>query len=45
MNDQKCECTKPILREHAESKGSSESYCARCKRPIGLRLAAVRPAA
>ena len=42
---EKCQCAKPILREHAEAKGSSESYCARCKRPIGLRLAAVTRAA
>jgi hypothetical protein len=45
MNESKCECAKPILREQSEAKGSSESFCARCKRPIGLRLAAVRPAA
>jgi hypothetical protein len=40
MSHQKCECPKPILRERAESKGSSESYCGRCKRSIGLRPAA-----
>lgn len=45
MSEPKCDCAKPILREHAEAKGSSESYCARCKKPIGLRLAAVRTAA
>jgi len=45
MTDQKCECAKPILRERSEAKGISESYCDRCKRPLGLRLAAVRPAA
>jgi hypothetical protein len=45
MTHPKCECEKPILREHAEAKGSSESYCARCKRPIGLRPASIRPAA
>ena len=38
----KCECERPILRERAEQKGISESFCGRCKRPIGLRLAAVR---
>lgn len=44
MNSQsKCECEKPILRERAEAKGVSESFCGRCKRPLGLRLAAVRP--
>jgi hypothetical protein len=35
-----CQCMKPILRERSEWKGSSESECGRCKRPIGLRLAA-----
>jgi hypothetical protein len=44
MSEPKCECAKPILREHAEAKGSSESFCGRCKRPIGLRLAAIRAA-
>ncbi len=44
MNPQpKCECEKPILRERAEAKGISESFCDRCKRPLGLTLAAVRP--
>ena len=44
MNQQpKCECERPILRERAEQKGVSESFCDRCKRPIGLRTAAVRP--
>ena len=45
MNPQNCQCERPILRERAEAKGSSESYCDRCKRPLGLRLAAVRSAA
>jgi hypothetical protein len=46
MNQQpKCECEKPILRERSEWKGASESYCDRCKRPLGLGLSAVRPAA
>jgi hypothetical protein len=40
-----CSCEKPVLRERSEAKGSSESFCDRCKRPLGLRLAAVRPAA
>jgi hypothetical protein len=45
MNEKpKCECERPILREHAEQKGVSESYCDRCKRPIGLRTAVVRTA-
>ena len=41
MKTEKCECEKPILREHSEWKGSSESYCDRCKRPIGLRAATI----
>jgi hypothetical protein len=46
MKDQStCQCEKPILRERTEWKGASESECARCKRPIGLRSAVVRPAA
>jgi hypothetical protein len=40
--EQKCTCERPILREHAEQEGVSESFCGRCKRPVGLRLAAVR---
>ena len=36
----KCECEKPILRERSERKGVSESYCARCERPLALQLAA-----
>ena len=40
--ERKCECERPILRERAEQKGVSESFCDRCKRPIGLRPAALR---
>ena len=40
MNKQNCQCERPVLRERAEQKGVSESFCGRCKRPIGLRLAA-----
>jgi hypothetical protein len=40
-----CECEKPILRERSEWKGSSEAYCDRCKRPLTLRPATIRPAA
>ena len=43
--DANCECAKPILRERAEAKGIAESYCDRCKRPLALRPAAIRPAA
>jgi hypothetical protein len=43
MNQEpKCECERPILRERAEQKGVSESFCDRCKRSIGLRPAALR---
>jgi hypothetical protein len=45
MNQQTCQCERPILRERAEQKGAAESFCARCKRPIGLRLAALISAA
>jgi predicted SprT family Zn-dependent metalloprotease len=44
-HEPKCECERPILRERAEQKGVSESFCGRCKRPLGLRLAAVRSTA
>ena len=45
MNQEpKCECERPILRERAEQKGVSESFCDRCKRPIGLRPASARSA-
>ena len=40
---EKCTCEKPLLQERSEWKGSSESFCDRCKRPLGLRLAAIRP--
>jgi hypothetical protein len=40
-SEARCECEKPILRERSEWKGASESYCARCKRPLVLQLAAV----
>ena len=39
-----CECAKPILRERSERKGVSETYCDRCKRPLGLRTAVRRAA-
>jgi len=46
MNQEpKCQCERPILRERAEQKGVSKSFCDRCKRPLGLRLAAVRSTA
>jgi hypothetical protein len=39
-----CECDKPILTERSEQKGVAESFCGRCKRPLGLRPAARRAA-
>jgi hypothetical protein len=39
-----CACEKPIFRERSEHKGSSDTYCDRCKLPIGLRPAAIRAA-
>jgi len=41
---EKCTCEKPLLQERSRQKGSSESWCARCKRPISLRPAAFRSA-
>jgi hypothetical protein len=35
-NQEKCTCAKPILQERSEQKGSSQSWCARCKRPLSL---------
>ena len=37
MNDAKCTCEKPLPKERSDQKGSSESWCARCKRPLALR--------
>jgi hypothetical protein len=37
----KCTCQKPLLRERSDRKGSSESWCARCKRPLALRAGVV----
>ena len=42
--DAKCTCEKPLLRERSEQKGSSESWCGRCKRPLGLHRSAFRSA-
>jgi hypothetical protein len=39
-----CTCERPLLQERSEQKGSSESWCGRCKRPIGLRPAVFRSA-
>jgi predicted SprT family Zn-dependent metalloprotease len=44
MSNQECTCEKPILQERSDQKGSSESRCGRCKRPIALRPAGFRSA-
>jgi hypothetical protein len=31
-----CRCDKPLLQERSTQKGSSESRCGRCKRPLAL---------
>ena len=33
-----CACLQPIPQERAERKGAARTYCARCNRPIPLRL-------
>ena len=40
----KCNCEKPVLQEHSDQKGSSQSWCARCKRPLAFRSSAFRSA-
>ena len=43
-----CTCTTPVPVERAERKGASRAHCARCGKPVPLRLVAprrVRPAA
>ena len=34
----------PLLRERSDQKGSSTSWCGRCKKPLTLRLAQFRSA-
>lgn len=43
-NADKCTCEKPLLQERSDQKGSSQSWCGRCKRPIALRSAGFRSA-
>jgi hypothetical protein len=43
-NSEKCTCEKPLLRERSDQKGSSQSWCGRCKLPIALRPAGFRSA-
>jgi len=33
-----CECEKPLPVHLAERKGAARSVCARCERPLRLRL-------
>ena len=44
MKTDHCTCEKPILRERSDQKGSSTSWCARCKKPLALRPAQFRSA-
>ena len=44
MEQERCTCEKPILQEQSEQKGSSESWCGHCKRPLSLRPTAFRSA-
>jgi hypothetical protein len=44
MEHERCTCEKPLLQERSEQKGSSESWCGRCKRPLALRPTAFRSA-
>jgi hypothetical protein len=43
-NPAKCTCAKPLLQERSEQKGSSESWCGRCKLPLTLRPTVFRSA-
>jgi len=38
-------CEKPLLQERSEQKGSSKSWCGRCKRPLALQPSPFRSAA
>jgi len=42
--EEKCACEKPVLQEQSDQKGSSVSWCGRCKRPLSLRPAVFRSA-
>lgn len=44
MTKDTCTCEKPLLRESSDQKGSSQSWCGRCKKPLTLRLAQFRSA-
>ena len=38
MSSDQCTCEKPIPVERAERKGTSQTFCARCDKPIALTL-------
>jgi hypothetical protein len=42
--EDKCTCEKPLLQERSDQKGSSESWCGRCKKPLSLRVTLLRSA-
>ena len=44
MTKEACTCEKPILRESSDQKGSSQSWCGRCKLPLTLRPTVFRSA-
>ncbi len=44
MTKDACTCEKPIMRERFDKKGSSQSWCGRCKKPLSLRPATFRSA-
>ncbi|HKG44601.1 MAG TPA: hypothetical protein VKB10_10215 [Gaiellaceae bacterium] len=44
QSNAKCRCDKPLLRERSKQKGSSQSWCGRCKRPLALRTGVFRSA-
>jgi hypothetical protein len=44
MERERCTCEKPLLYERSDQKGSSESWCGRCKLPLSLRPTAFRSA-
>ncbi len=33
-----CTCVRPIPRPRAQYKGGARTYCARCDRPVPIRL-------
>ena len=43
-SEDKCSCEKPLLQERSDQKGSSQSWCGRCKKPLSLRVTRFRSA-